>query len=104
MIAQSQNGQAMTSRGFDEVKKVVEDLANVLVEQQKTETEKKDHCNKEIGEKEAEKAEVEDKIKALEATIESKESQVSTLTSEVDQINKDIAESKKMMEDAEAIR
>merc|ERR1719191_502318 len=89
---------------FDKVKIVVANLIETLKQQQKEETEKKGWCKSEIAKKTDEKADGEDALRSLNATIDRKTAEVTTLTQEVGDINAAIADTKTRDQDLAKVR
>merc|ERR1719284_211727 len=87
---------------FDKVKGVVNKLIGILQTEQGEETKKKEWCVAEKKKKDSEKADIEDELKSLNATIARKTSEVQTMTQEVTDIKAAIEESKQR--DAEAAK
>lgn len=79
---------------FDSLKAVITKLIDILLSDQKGETEKRDWCKTEIAKKKSEQGDMQDSLDLLNATIDRKSTEVESLTQEVDSINAAIADSK----------
>lgn len=79
---------------FDSLKAVITKLIDILLSDQKAETEKRDWCKTEIAKKKSEQGDMQDSLDLLNATIDRKSTEVESLTQEVDSINAAIADSK----------
>jgi len=90
--------------GFAGAVTIVKDLAKVLKEQQAEEDRKRTYCTSEIATKDTEKVKTSDKIDALNATIQRKNTQIQGWIDEIDAINRTVNQAAINDQEAKTLR
>lgn len=97
-------GEFAKKETFAKVKKIVADLVELLQNEQKTETQKRDYCESELKQKGDEKDDNEEKVQTLSTSIDKKTAEVSVSVQEIAELKAAIKDSKAMLEQAAGLR